>query len=416
MPDTADTKQSTTTDVQAFGGPLPLSVPAREKFDQRSIDLILRSVAPQLNDQATLYRFVEIAARYELDPFTGEIWLANMAGRNGGGSRFTILVGRDGYMKVAKRDTRFVSCTGQPVYENDHFDVELISEDRGYRVQHKPAHPARRGKPLGAYATLIRRGLPTLYFFADLKQFRKQGGAWQYEDAMIVKCAVSYLLRTTYGVSGPTPADEVDAGFTPPGQEPAQQAAAAGPSLDALPERVRDLFAQAADLDRLSWRLPEVLARITGPGGVTLDDEVRRLERDLIQWLGENKVTDAVVVDDGPSEAPPAPRAEQSATPAGEEVLTPSAADVVADPNERYRTDPEWRTRVDALLSSLLDVLGEGGELPADPLMEATARQLMQELENAGVPRGWMPPEDGDPAPAEPPVDASPEQPEVPEA
>jgi hypothetical protein len=298
--------QAPSTALTYHGGPLPVSEAARKRFDQDSIDLLTASVVPTGTDRGTLYRFVEIAARYDLDPYRNEIWCANMSGRDGGGGRIAILVGRDGYLKCARREEDFVDVDADVIYSKDEYRV-VRKADGTRTVEHSYGNPADRGEAVAAYAILRREGKPDRYFLAPLDQYGKNPdkSAWKYRDAMLVKCAQSYILRTTYGVNGAVPADEINAGIElPPDSQDMAVAAAAAPTLK-LPDEIASLFDRAASLDPASWRRNEIEARIFTQEGDADPGLVRKLKGELEEWLAANEPTDAVVVEGDEGEKGP---------------------------------------------------------------------------------------------------------------
>jgi hypothetical protein len=395
------------TDVVVHGAPLSLSKRARDQWDQNTVDLIADSVARGAN-LPTLYTFLELAARYELDPFAREIWCANMSGRDGAGGQMAILVGRDGYLKIARRDQTFIACPGQAVYSKDEFTAEYVDDDTGWVVSHKITDVADRGEPKGAWARLLRDDRPALFFFAPLEQFKKSGGAWKYEDAMIVKCAQSYLLRTTYGISGAVPYDEVSVGF-------ASGAAVEGKARDrlavAIPDELRERFDRAAAIDPQSWRANEVHARVYDRDGEELPAEVRKVALELDEWLAANDRPDIVQGGDGP---PPADVVDPAAAEAAAAAVAAAAADELTDDERaaltsRYNAagepdapdrEREWRSKVDVLADRLhnvrialdADALSDVG-LESDDEANTEIARLVADLERLGVPRSWSRPE-----------------------
>jgi hypothetical protein len=416
------------TEVVVQGTVLPLTERARDRWDSESIRLL----AAKFGGNAPAWQLLalaELSARYDLDPWANEIWLANMGGRDGGGSSLALMVGRDGYMKVAKRDHGFISCAGQPVYENDELDVEIDETGGVTQFRFKPAHPGKRGNPLGAFALLRRKGLPTLYFFAPLGQFKKGGGAWKYEDPMIVKCAQSYLLRTTYNISGAVPHDEVSVGFD---AEATATEVPARPMGQELPDAIMGLFKRAQRIDPLSWRLNEVEARVFDAAGEVLEDELRRVRLELHDWLVANDrdydprghtdpagpitpadpvVEDADVVEPGEvgvsygGEGPGRFGAGEQVAGANGSPVPPPVADADAGEwyreaceaaTQRFETDSEWAVAVRAKLSQVYDLEAALQGLEGDDVVgvQGDLERCEQELEALGVPRGWQPPPD----------------------
>lgn len=367
------------SDVVVRGTVLPLTEEARNQFAQGQIDLILASKARGA-DMPTLHAFLELAARYDLDPFANEIWCAPMGGRDGAGGKLAILVGRDGYLKVAKRDSAFVKCSGAAVYANDEFHAWLDEDESvGWHVTHQITAPADRGEALGAWATLVRVGKPTEFFFARLDQFKKaSSSAWKYEDTMSIKCAVSYLLRTTYGISGAAPADELAVGLEADGSP----AVGDTPQVenDALPAEVRALFERTRAVDSLAWRENELRARLDGTD-VAYDELVGELKG----WLDSHEPADAEVVPDDEPEA--------EAEVEGEPEAAPEVEGESLSPNDRYAADEEWREQVDVLMhrhADLTAALDEAGEDAASEIIGELAG-LDDRLRDIGVPDGWTP-------------------------
>jgi hypothetical protein len=372
-------------EVIVRGAVLPLTEKARDRFAQEQVDLIAASVAPNGTPLATIHRFLELSARYELDPFAGEIWCALMAGKDGASGRVAILVGRDGYLKVARRDPIFIDVDADVVYEKDEFKV-VRTADGSRTVEHSYGNPAQRGNALGAYAVLRREGKPDRYFYAPLHQYAKNAdkSAWSYRDAMIVKCATSYIARTTYGISGPVPADEVNGGLALPSDGPDAgviEGRAAEGSL--LPGDLADMVARAHALDPKAWRENEVLARLDGTPEV---EQAVRVE--LAAWLDEHEPEEAEVVDEAGG---PASDATNGHTIEDEE----RRAEVQA----RYESDEEWRTKVDVLLHRRADLEASASEMSAPNSasedINAELDVIDQELDALGVPRGWMPVAEG---------------------
>ena len=365
---------STSTEIVVNQTVLPLSDVARERFTQGLVTMLVVNKAPDA-PPAIVHAWLEQAAIYDLDPIANEIWLAKM------GNQYTVLVGRDGYLKIAKRDPSFVSCNGAAVYEKDEFSSEYIDDEQGWKISHKIGNPAQRGKLLGGWAKLVRRGKPTEFFFAPLEQF-KGGGAWKYADTMIVKCAVSYLLRTTYSISGPAPSDELNVGFITPDGEVIDER----PQEPELPAEVAELVARAAEVDPKRWRANEVLARLpiaAQVGQEQYDAAIAQVRGELERWLEENEIADAEVIKAAES-APDAPQG-------------PEATGGVSDPRAacqaRYEADEEFRSQVDRYLGNVRDLQAAYDDATG-PEQDSIGRDLdacEQSLRDLGVPPGWEP-------------------------
>ena len=164
------------------------------------INTIKNTVAVGAND-SELKMFLNIAAKYELDPFLREIWFANMGNRN------TIMTGRDGYLKIANRDPNFDGMKSDVVHAGDKFMKDGDDVKHAYNMQN-------RGPIVGAYAIVYRkdRKHPT-YCFAPFNEYNKGVNVWrQYPSAMIVKVAETMALKRAFSISGLVTEEEIGDG------------------------------------------------------------------------------------------------------------------------------------------------------------------------------------------------------------
>ncbi len=164
------------------------------------INTIKNTVAVGAND-SELKMFLNIAAKYELDPFLREIWFAGMGNRN------TIITGRDGYLKIANRDPNFDGMKSDVVHAGDKFMKDGDDVKHAYNVQN-------RGPIVGAYAIVYRkdRKHPT-YCFAPFNEYNKGVNVWrQYPSAMIIKVAETMALKRAFSISGLVTEEEIGDG------------------------------------------------------------------------------------------------------------------------------------------------------------------------------------------------------------
>jgi hypothetical protein len=194
-------------------------------------------------------------------------------------------------------------------------------------------------------------------------------------------CAISYIARTTYGVSGAVPVDEVNGGLALPGDGGVIDTTAAD-APPALPEGLSMLVARAYAVDPRSWRPNEVLARLPEPSDRGFDAAVKKVMAELEAWLAENEPQDAVVVED-------APRFRDR--------NGDGTVDVAAELQHRWDVDPDWRAKVNPLLRRYVDAEAGLEEAIADDRGEdaaslrETLAEVAQELLALGVPEGWLP-------------------------
>jgi len=170
-------------------------------WTRAQVDTIRNTVAIGANDNE-LSMFLNIAAKYELDPFLREIWFANMGNRN------TIMTGRDGYLKIANRDPNFDGMKSDVIHANDKFLKDGDDVKHAYNMQN-------RGAIVGAYAIVYRkdRTHPT-FCYAPFAEYNKGGrGVWgQYPSAMIIKVAETMALKRAFSISGLVTEEEIGDG------------------------------------------------------------------------------------------------------------------------------------------------------------------------------------------------------------
>lgn len=167
------------------------------QWTREQVDVIKETVAKGATD-AQLFMFLELAARYGLDPFAKEIWCVNM----GGG--MTIMASRDGYLKAAQRDPDFDGLKAFVVREGDEFSVDPVQDT----VNHK--FGAKRGAILGAWAIAYHKNRRPVIVWAEFNEYNKTTQVWKiYPSAMIQKVAEVMALKRQYGINGLVTQEEI---------------------------------------------------------------------------------------------------------------------------------------------------------------------------------------------------------------
>lgn len=175
---------------------------ARREFDPGQMELIRATVAKDCNP-AELAMFLELCARYELDPFAKQIWAMKIRGA------VQVVVSRDGLLSLANRYTpangfagpgEFLGCESDVIREHDHF-IKHTDRD-GTWVEHEYS-VKDRGKIVGSWALVHRRDHKPTYFRAEWDTYNSGQNVWKtHPEAMIVKCAETMALRKAFSVSG----------------------------------------------------------------------------------------------------------------------------------------------------------------------------------------------------------------------
>ena len=174
------------------------AVAPRQRWTDEQIHAIRNTVAEGATN-SELEMFLSLASKYELDPFAKEIWFVKTkTGKN------IIMTGRDGYLKIANRNTNFDGMDSDVVRAGDKFCKE------GDNIRHIYGG-SNRGAIIGAYAVVYRKDRThPAYVFAPFSEYCKNGGVWaQYPSAMILKVAESMALKRAFSISGLVTEEEV---------------------------------------------------------------------------------------------------------------------------------------------------------------------------------------------------------------
>lgn len=189
------------------GSTMSITRAARTEFSVEQVRLMRDTVARDCSD-AEFHFFLEVCARYEFNPFLGEIYAAKMPSRNGGGGRVAIIVGRNGWIKEANRRPNFQALDGDVVREKDVYKV-VRTPDGNRAIYHEyNGHTAARGKVVGAWAEVRLTDRPSVYFYAPVEEYKPTGPKLDYspwskqESVMMLKCAQVAALRLAFNIGG----------------------------------------------------------------------------------------------------------------------------------------------------------------------------------------------------------------------
>ena len=265
---------------------------AREKFAPAQIALMRDTVAKDCT-VPEFHFFLEVCARYEFNPFLGEIYAAKMPGKNGGAGSVAIIVGRNGWLKEANRQPDFKDLDSDVVRANDLYSV-VRGPDGHRHVHHEIKGNHRdRGEIVGAWAEVtFNSGRKPVLAYAPLEEYMPTSekklaySPWGKQlSVMIEKCAIVIALRTAFNIGGvydeaelaharqatgePVVAPEIEWGEDPETASTLQSLVATANDLvpgSYLPEKVR-LKLDGADDDRRHAFADELQAFIEARGG-----------------------------------------------------------------------------------------------------------------------------------------------------
>lgn len=199
------------SEVAVRQGGTSITQRAREDYDPGQLALIRASVAKECND-AELGMFLEICARYQLDPFSKQVWAIKIRGA------VQTIVSRDGLLALANRHTpaqgftgpgEFLGCESDVVRKGDTFRKARGAE--GTQVEHSYDVTGDRGPIVGAWAIVHRREHSATYFYAEWSTYNTGQNVWKsHPETMIVKSAEAMALRKAFSITGMIGEAEVD--------------------------------------------------------------------------------------------------------------------------------------------------------------------------------------------------------------
>lgn len=344
-------------------------------IDRKRWDLVKATVAKGASDQEVAM-FLELAAKYDLDPFAKEIWCAKGSSSDGDGGRLLIMVGRDGLRKIAQRNN--IHIDGDVVHSTDTFLVHRTA-DGNRTVEHSWSGPADRGEIIGAWAECREggpEGRPLGFFYAAMSEYKPTNekklkySPWgTQESVMILAAAERQALRQATPLSGLLVEGEGeinDERALGQGQAPEDRGALLDAIVDNIPleqqERAKELIDEQNSLAPHSWSASKVELVFKGKRKYETSRELAAIEKAIDELRARpplqvgDAVEDAEVVEQGEN----APRGAPYSTSDGSDDPNRASAEarVPAD------TDIELAERIRAERVEELDrVLAEDGSL-----------------------------------------------------
>jgi phage recombination protein Bet len=185
-------------------------------FSPDKIELLKSTVAKGATD-TELEQFIYLAQRYNLDPFTNEIWFIKRAKKvkqNGNwdyrrlpngeidytGAETTIMTSRDGYLKIGQADPQFKELNSMEIRANDEFSYNPMTKEIKHEIR------ANRGAITGAWAICSRKDREPAVIIVDFQEYKNAVGkssTWdKYPSAMIRKVAEVIVLKRQFNISG----------------------------------------------------------------------------------------------------------------------------------------------------------------------------------------------------------------------
>ena len=179
----------------------PLVIPTNDQvsisehfgYTPQEVAVIQSNVAKGTSKVELAY-FINVCRSVELNPFIKEIWCYKDKKNN-----LLVFAGRDGFLAKAQRNPNYNGLRSSEVCENDHVILDIPNGI----VDHKIDPKKDRGKIIGAYCFVFRKGGEPTVEWVDFKTYNKGYNTWLTHPAdMIKKVAETKALKKAFGISG----------------------------------------------------------------------------------------------------------------------------------------------------------------------------------------------------------------------
>ncbi len=170
---------------------LPTTANNESPWSREQIELIKRTVAKGASDDE-LKLFLHLASRYDLDPFTRQIWFIKY------GDDAHIFTGRDGFLHIAHRSGAFNGMNTTLREEPIGFEI------RYYNRKEKKVETLKRPSQFVATCTVYRKDMEQPFVCEVWESEYSTGqGLWPTKRrVMIQKVAEASTLRRAFDISG----------------------------------------------------------------------------------------------------------------------------------------------------------------------------------------------------------------------
>jgi len=170
---------------------LPVIANSDAPWSKEQIELIKRTVAKGASDDE-LKLFLHLASRYDLDPFTRQIWFIKY------GDDAHIFTGRDGFLHIAHRSGAFNGMQTTLREEPIGFEIKF------YNKREKKVEVLKRPSQFVAVCTVYRKDMSEPFVCEVWESEYSTGqGLWPTKRrVMIQKVAEASTLRRAFDISG----------------------------------------------------------------------------------------------------------------------------------------------------------------------------------------------------------------------
>lgn len=181
-------------------------------YNEDMVRAVKDTVAKGATD-SELFMFFDVANKYDLDPFLGEIYFAKFKDKKDGSSKSQIISSRNGFRKIAMREPTYKAHYSDCVYANDEFMIEKTFgkiTDMTHRYSQND-----RGALVGAYCILETTDDRRYSFYAEFNKYNTGKNAWStYPNDMIIKVAESRVFQSFANINGVQPEEAMPAEYS----------------------------------------------------------------------------------------------------------------------------------------------------------------------------------------------------------
>jgi phage recombination protein Bet len=165
-----------------------------ENYTAEQIAVIKKTVAKNTTD-TELAMFIYASNEAGLRPLQKEIWCYKDNKNN-----LLMFAGRDGFLKKAQENPAYSGIRSCEIREKDEWEIDIPNGKIHHLIT---AVGNDRGKIIGAYSFVFRKGGEPTIEFAEFDAYNKGYNVWKSHPAeMIKKVAETHALKKAFGISG----------------------------------------------------------------------------------------------------------------------------------------------------------------------------------------------------------------------
>lgn len=161
-------------------------------YTPEQVAIVKNTVAKGTTNIELAY-FLQVSESVGLSPFNKEIWCYKDHRGN-----LIVFVGRDGFLRKAQEDNRFLSINSSEVREKDEFATDIPNGKIIHTIT--KGSNKERGAIVGAYAVVEKRDARDSVAYVDFETYCRNSPTWKsHPSSMIKKVAETVVLKKSFG-------------------------------------------------------------------------------------------------------------------------------------------------------------------------------------------------------------------------